>query len=411
MKSASSPTTARPKPSTFLGESTEVLQQFQTPLASVLRALGGIKKSGDLERLLGLDRTLAWQLVKVAESTDPLENAANVPSRVSIERFVQGAESLGIATDLTGPLLSAHEQFESLVARHAGDRVCFNTMVSAAGKGEQWYAKELQHRRNVFRGMSHMLGIQAGMLLRSSLVRRMPDNPDMAETICIGGVAHLRLLREIDRINIYQSRVYRKLDDGVSYQSNLERTNVYGNEALDGYRLSEFCSTRDSQVEMVHGDSGWIYGNLLNGAVGATGETSQYFATRYYNIPHPERREGQFGTRVHIELPVKTYVVDEFVEPGFADQWQTNVAIMVGSSASDRAAPPSIERTLPTRAEMEYLGTGIPPLKEYPRYLEMIKAVADCAGVEISRYECWRLRVDYPLYGSTILSEFVEPRT
>ncbi|MCC9608187.1 hypothetical protein LOC68_01245 [Blastopirellula sp. JC732] len=404
---------ASPKKSPdFLSESAQILERLQQPLAGVMRALGGIKKSGDLERMLGLDRTLAWQLVKVAESTDPLENAANVPSRVSIERFVQGAQSLGVSSDLTTPLLAAHEQFESLVARHAGDRVCFNTMVSAAGKGEQWHAKELQHRRNVFRGMSHMLGVQAGLLLRSSFVRRLASDPDKVEAICIGGVSNLRLLRETERINIYQSRVFRQLEDGVSYHSNIERTNVYGNEEIDGYRLSDFCTSRDAQCEMIHGESGWIYGNLLNGAIGATGESSHYFGTRYYNIPHPAGREGQFATRLHIDLPVKVYIADEFIEPGFADDWIAQASAMVGSSASDRAAPPGIERTLPCRMDFECLGQGPPPaIKEFPDYPEMVRHVADHSGFDLSDYQCWRLRVEYPLYGSTIMSEFVEPRS
>ncbi len=396
--------------STFLSESTAVLRELQEQLTVVLRELGGVKKSGDLERMLGLDRTLAWQLVKVSESGDPLENAPQVPSRVSIERFVEGAHGVGVASEATTPLLEAHGAFETLVQRHAGDRVCFNSMISAAGKGNQWHAKELQHRRNVFRGMSHMLGVQAGLLLRSSIVRRMPENRDAVDSSVVGGVVDLRLLWEMERINVYQSRTFRKRDDGVSYQSDIARTNLRGQQDAEGYLLSSFCSPANPTVEMVHGDSGWIYGNLMHGSVGATAESTLLFGTRYYNIPHPEGREGQFSTRLHIELPVKSYVCDELIEPGFADDWLPRVETMVGSSSSDRAAPPGIERVLPSRLEFEPMGKGPKPLKEYKQYPELIESVAEQAGIDISQYECWRLRVDYPLYGSTISAELYDPR-
>lgn len=386
-----------------------MLRELQQQLTAVLRELGGIRKSGDLERMLGLDRTLAWQLVKVSESSDPLENAPQVPSRVSIERFVEGAHGVGVTVEATTPLLEAHDAFETLVQRHAGDRVCFNSMISAAGKGDQWHAKELQHRRNVFRGMSHMLGVQAGLLLRSSIVRRMPENPDAVDTRIIGGVANLRLLWEMERINVYQSRTFRKREDGVSYQSDIARTNLAGGEDAEGYLLSSFCCPSDPKVEMVPADSGWLYGNLMNGSVGATAESTLFFGTRYYNIPHPEGREGQFATRLHIEMPVKSYVCDELVEPGFADDWLSRVETMVGSSSSDRAAPPGIERLLPSRLEFEPMGKGPKPLKECRRYTELLESVAAQAGIDISQYECWRLRVDYPLYGSTISAELYDP--
>ncbi|HVJ88113.1 MAG TPA: hypothetical protein VM452_20785, partial [Caulifigura sp.] len=122
--------------SLFVTQSAAVVEQLQARLGDVLKALGNVTKSGDLERLLYLDRTLAWQLIKVAEAEIPLESAASVPSRVSMNRLVQGALALGVSDSLTRALLSAYDEFESLVERHAGDRVCFNSMVTAAVGGD-----------------------------------------------------------------------------------------------------------------------------------------------------------------------------------------------------------------------------------------------------------------------------------
>ncbi|GAA4437437.1 hypothetical protein GCM10023155_38280 [Bremerella cremea] len=386
-----------------------VLAELQTRLTSVMLGLGGVKKSGDLERMLGLDRTLAWQLLKVSESSQPLENAAQVPSRVSMNRFVEGAQSLGVEADTTDALLTAHEAFEDLVQRHSGDRVCFNSMISAAGQGDQWHAKELQHRRNVFRGMSHMLGVQAGMMLRSSILRKMPDNADAMEAFNVGGLIDLRLLWEMERINVYQSRTIRKADDGITYESDIARTTFDGDEEYDKHLLSSYCQPSVPQIEIVEGPNGWVYGNLLNGAVGATAESTVMFGTRYYNIPNPESRERQFGTRRYIDLPIKAYVVDELIEPGFASDWLPNVHVMVGTSLTDHRAPAGIERTLPSRLEMEFLGKGPKPIKGFRDYPQMMTEIGQNAGIDVSQYECWRLRVEYPLYGCTITSELIAP--
>ncbi|MBA4032940.1 MAG: hypothetical protein C0478_18895, partial [Planctomyces sp.] len=289
----------------FVEEATLVMTRLQEQIGAILRALGGVRKAGDLERLMNLDRTLSWQLIKIAEAEIPLESAGSVPSRVSINRLIERSKAQGVSDAAVEGLLAAYAEFESLVERHAGDRVCFNSMVSATGAGAGWHTAELQHRRNVFRGMSHMMGIQAQALVRCGIVRRSTENTEAVNLVLVGGLVDLRLLWEIERVNVFRSRTVGS-GQGANYRKGIRRTNLLGTENLDGYLLKEYCSSPAPDVEMVFGDAGWIYGNLLNGRVGATGESSLFFGVNYQNIPDPTGREGEVGSRSIIDLPVKT---------------------------------------------------------------------------------------------------------
>ncbi|QDV30576.1 hypothetical protein Spb1_25100 [Planctopirus ephydatiae] len=396
-------------PSGFMDEAAVVMSSLNHQVATILRALGGIKKAGDLERLMDLDRTLSWQLLKIAEAKVPLEAAASVPSRVSINRFIEGSRVRGVNEKLLEGLLSAYNQFETLVERHAGDRVCFNSMVSAAGARDGWHAAELQHRRNVFRGMSHMLGVQAQTLIRCGIIQKSKEQSGVVNLVMVGGLVDLRLLWEIDRVNVFRSRTVGN-GPGANHRKGIRRTNLAGTEDLGGYLLQDFCSQPAPDVEMVFGEAGWIYGNLLHGNVGATGESTLFFGVNYRNIPDPTGQEGVVGSRCVMDLPVKSYVTDLLVEPGFADDWEPNVQVLVGGSSSDQPSPPGIERNLPTQLQMENLGTGPSVIREYPGYSSMIRTIATGAGYDIDQYTCWRLRVDYPLYGCEIIGELIDPR-
>ncbi|HVJ88097.1 MAG TPA: hypothetical protein VM452_20705, partial [Caulifigura sp.] len=270
------------------------------------------------------------------------------------------------------------------------------------------HAAELQHRRNVFRGMSHMTGVQAGALIRCGIVRRMPDDPERVELLLLGGLVDLRLLWEIERVNVFRSRTF-GTGQGPGYRKEIVRTPISDQEGLGGYLLENYCSSPAPNVEMVSGEAGWIYGNLLDGRVGATAESTMFFGVRYRHIPNPAGREGEYGARSLIDLPVKVYVADMLIEHDLAPDWTPQVQVLIGSSSSDQPSPPGIERSLPSQLDFEFLGTGPSIVKELRTYPEMVRGVAAQAGCDVSGFDCWRLRVEYPLYGSEIVSELVEP--
>ncbi|MBA4031727.1 MAG: hypothetical protein C0478_12675 [Planctomyces sp.] len=102
-------------------------------------------------------------------------------------------------------------------------------------------------------------------------------------------------------------------------------------------------------------------------------------------------------------------MADLFVEPGFAVGWEPNVQVLVGGSSNDQPSPPGIERSLPTQMAMEHLGQGPSLIQECPGYSQLAKEAATKAGCDLSQYDCWRLRVEYPLYGCEIIGELVDP--
>src|SRR4051812_6965524 len=87
-------TLTRPEHGTDRGferSATMVLGQLQSSMMALVRAVARaeVRKAADVERALGMDRKLCWQVFRIATASNPLAAGANVPARVSIERLLK----------------------------------------------------------------------------------------------------------------------------------------------------------------------------------------------------------------------------------------------------------------------------------------------------------------------------------
>ncbi|HWL09995.1 MAG TPA: hypothetical protein VNQ76_16440 [Planctomicrobium sp.] len=391
----------------FERETIAVLSSLKNAISCVLIHLGGIRRPTDLEHLLQLDRTLAWQLIKVSETETPLENATIIPSLVSMERFAKAAIRLGVPAEQTESMLDSCREFENLVKRQAGGRVCFNSMVSAATMDDDWHATERQHRRNIFRGASHMTGTQAGVMC-STVIHRRGDRPQFCESLMLSGFVDLRVLWKIDAINVYRSR-FSSRALGADFRKGMQREPIFKERGTTGYLLSEFCTGPSPNVRISDGADGWILGDLLNAEIGIPGESTVLFGSCYRNVPYPALTDRYIASQSQIYIPVKLVMIDLLIEPGLFPGWLPSACVRVGTSMTDQVAPGSEERTLPTRVELERIGTGPALIKEFPRYSEAVQTTCSQAGWNIKNYENWRLRLEFPLFQSMIRAQLSHP--
>ncbi|WP_437186849.1 hypothetical protein SH668x_000214 [Planctomicrobium sp. SH668] len=391
------------KQATFEAQAITVLAPLQSSIAAILRTLGGINRPSALEQLLQIDHTLAWQLVKVAEAETPLEGGAHIPSRVSMKRFARSAAKLGVPAEQTKSMLQAYSDFEVLVKEQAGGRVCFNSMASAASMDEGWHVSERQHRRNIFRGVSHIAGIQASLMLKTMIYRRGGQS-SLLDAISISGLVDLRLLWKIPEVNVFRSRISSRIE-GAKIRDQTKRLPLSDQDSVTSYAITDFCSNPNANIRITEGTEGWILGDLIDASVGISGESTVIFGCQYLNVPNPTGLDNYMAVQASVEKPVKMAVIDVLAEPGLFTDWTASASVRLGTSMTDKTATPSEERVLPTRVELQRLGTGPAILKEYPNYPALIHHGAKQVEWEVSTYECWRLKLEYPLFQSVIRAQ------
>src|SRR5690554_2855365 len=94
----------------FEAEVTAVLSRVRSSLAQIISLVPQqITTAADLERELGVRKTLAWQVFRTAQASDPLAQGPQLPGKRAMERFFEAAAKAGVSRQ---PLNDARKAVE-----------------------------------------------------------------------------------------------------------------------------------------------------------------------------------------------------------------------------------------------------------------------------------------------------------
>ena len=374
-------------------------------LRSVLADLDGISKPADLQRALKLDQTLSWQLFKISGASDVLSGGSVVPSRTSLERFLKAAKARGVSAAKVQQVLAAHTAFEDLITLHAGDRVTFNSMVSASsGLDEEWLATDLQHRRNMFRALSHSMGMRTKTRVQLVIVNDSPEEL-LANYAVITGAVDTRVLRDFPSLRVYGMEIL-----GNQHKQMTRRPLGTGPEA-NGYLLSEFSSPVSGAIQLNESrseNSVFFEASLKTPVVGNVGSSTLMFGEAMLNYPFEEGEERGFGAIA--ARPYEVLINDMLIMPGSYKGLTPRPAVYWRSFNDADGANPATQMVEGNFA-VERLGTGPDALAtpDVPNYPAMARGAVRSLGWDLERAEAWRIRVEYPMYQTNIRMSWNPP--
>ncbi len=147
-----------------------VLTTLQVALVEVVRELPGKNaRAVDLQRTLGLDRKLGWQLFTFVVAPQPLSEILSVPGGPSMRRILATASKSHVSRTTVNRAAQAYERFEALVADHGGDRAELVSLISGLVPGSDQH-HESKIRKGLFRGLAHVWGMQASQITRTAII-------------------------------------------------------------------------------------------------------------------------------------------------------------------------------------------------------------------------------------------------
>ncbi len=374
---------------TFHSESDEVLADVRRAFGTVLATLG-VRRPIELQRLLKLDSKMSWQICKVAGLSGRTASIPSVPSRASVTRFVNGVSAAGVPARQVQSLNTAYNRFEQLVERHAGDRTSFNSLVASPTElSKEWLATDLQHRRNMFRGESHVMGVHARTRLVAGIFER--DSGGGHRFLSLTGYVGLRVLRAMDLIRVHGCSTHNNNHDAYS-QISQHRSLTAGSK--DSFLLETFCSQPVSNMQVSHGgpiDNSWVRTYLVRPDIGNMGLTTVMFGESYL-FKQPVETNSALVT-----IPLEVLMIDVLAAPGlFCDAPSLSV-FREGDMVVADSPPPTI---LLGDYKVQSLGRGTSDLAtaDVPNYPDLIHAAALDLQGDIETFDVWRVRLEFPVY-------------
>lgn len=375
-------------------EALAVLTEIRLALAELIAGLSKpVRRAVDLERSLGLDKKLAWQIFRVANAPDPHTEVANLPAWSSVRRLLDAARRRRVAGEVVGRLGAAFEKFESFTLVHARDRESLVSMLSglSGGRDEQY---ELKVRKSLFRAAAHVWGLHCRLAVRTAILHAKPG----AQFVEDGAVIQASI--GLERVRVNQATEF------VMAMRTVAEPPVAGAACVTPIHhpaemLAEFC---EGPLPRIVGTGGPEEGETrLSLPPGRTGAVTLYSMQLHENVT-TVRQPSYFG-RTLLTTPSEAMVWELLVPVGWTVPTTVRAAMYGCRAHPERVFSEQASDLMHQQETVEYLGEmeRVPPLEGSARHSEAVARVLERLGWMGTRFDVYRARVQYPVM-HTLLS-------
>jgi hypothetical protein len=395
-------------PCSFDLDSQRVIRDCRAAFAELIAGAGeAIRTASDLQRALQLDMKLAWQIHKIATGGS-IAVGVHMPGRPNVRKLIHAAKRRGVSPEVLEKVAAAAEEFERLVATHAGDRSTFDSMVGTHGAEDQGEALALRQKRAAFRANRHLRGAQAAVQLKSMLLHPSED-PCLLDVVAIQGYVDLRRVRYDGPLVV--SRVRLSDDDHAVRTSEWEPLGPVAGQSPESSLLGAFCSPDLPPFRAVRTSGNFVLGELAGHGVGNRSAVTcidGYLARAA--VPKYRDQSNVYGAMLTwVPIPCEVLVLDLIVHEDALDRLNPIVGCY-GTRLSESELPGAMESCdrLPVNESIVFLGKGLPVLHsaDIPRHAEMYAAVFKKLGWAAERFAVYRCRIAFPIMLSSALVRF-----
>src|SRR6185295_2886927 len=100
----------------FEDDARRVLSEVRAAFGNLLEAIPGeVRRAAELQRRLGLDSALAWQVHRASTASDPLAIGRHLPGAAALARVLEAARGVGVPDATIDRTTQAYAQFLELI--------------------------------------------------------------------------------------------------------------------------------------------------------------------------------------------------------------------------------------------------------------------------------------------------------
>jgi len=396
----------------FEADAEAVLSRVRDAFAQIVESLRGNTRQGkDLHQALGIDKTLAWKILKVAHGADLFMIVQHVPGPAGVKTFLEAAKRREVPARIVESATAAVADFEQLIDRHAGDRASLEMMAAGFAKHGR-ASSELGYRKAAVRGNSYTWGVHAATQLKADFMWPGSQAGQVDIASLRGLVGFRRLRRNVPWV-IARARCTD--NDGETRRpftpTPIDRPAPESEGIAPVPLLRDFCSEPLPSFRRVAGGDGFLEDELVAGPVGIrgavtciTGEISRNVAS-YFRDEH--NLFGDFIVR--LRTPCDTLIFDLFVHEGLFRDVRPELGVyseLAGGApypAGDR-----IRNRLSVSASVDLLGKGpgVVHSPDVPRYAEMVRYVLGKLAWDGNCLSVYRVRLQFPPIPTSVVMRY-----
>ncbi|MGH7130443.1 MAG: hypothetical protein ACREJO_00650 [Phycisphaerales bacterium] len=392
----------------FQIDSLGVLSEFRDACIALLRATPGPTDScQDVEKSLGVDAKLAWQVLRMGRATDPLGAGIGVPARVSMQKLLASAKRRRVPRETVERVATAFEGYERLVREHAGERSEFEAMIRAQLPAER-EKQELASKQLVSKGISQIKGIVLEQHLSTGFFQPNADGRTL-DGVVLSGYFGLRRLRQDVPLNI---------STGDLASPGSHSLDLGGHPVADfaATLLGSFCTSPLPDFRVFEA-GGLKYRQLATSEIGMRSAADIVMADRR-NAGRP--RYFTAGGKTHTGVTywdsyaARHATMDVFVHTDLFPGVVPELAIYDTSTDGTVRLFNDPTRVM-DRLHMHEVIRPLPPgiagarSAHIPRYMEMLEYVYGKTGWNPAEFRGYRLEIQYPLHSAEYMIGFKLP--
>ena len=398
-----------PTSRSFAEDAEYTLRRVRGSIVETLGALGiENERPQDIARQLGLHKSLAWKIAKIAQASDPFSLYQHIPGAGGLGIFLEHAQQHGAPTNVLDSVRTSVETLDELQVVHASDRATFELMLSSFARDGQ---PELlvNHRKQLFRGSLGVWGIQAKTEFLCYLVQPSKPGSAVCDIACLKGFVDLQRLRPDVPWCLCKSRC--ATDDGETVTQPVNRVPLH--EDFVGVDraplLPQFCSSPLPELRRVKVGKGFVHDELVEGPIGNTGAvtcvTGEVLREVISNKRSEDNKRGYWTLNVF--TPIEWVIFDLIVHESMADLMPPKLSMhsKLGGEP-EYFEPGSSGIKLPLTEQMEDLGNpAVVQIPAVPRYREMVSYVFDKLEWDADAFRGYRAAIQYPALSSSVVLE------
>ncbi len=314
-----------------------------------------------------------------------------------MKRFMAAAAARGVPPQKIVAVDEALAAFHEVVTTYASDRAAFDVMLASIAGGDAAEVLTIQHRRNAYRSVSPLWGVQMDVMLHQMIVRLSADGRGTDE--CYVNVKNgLRLLRNSVRPLVQGHRE-------PPAASSAPVTAPLDAAAAAKYMapvLPEFCSQPMPRFHTTHTPDGWDLTVVDPDQMGRKGAVSLAFSGITRGIPLTKDVDGRpmVHTGMLVLTPVQSMVLELFVHRESFPDASPQLRVFAYTPGG-YALPEMIQyaQNFELHEKVEALGSAsrAAAVPEVMRYSDMVPHVFGLLGWDAAEFDVYRVRIDYPL--------------
>ena len=389
-------------------EVSEIIGELKIAYAVLLTAVPDCTCAIDVERRLGLNKKLAWQVFRVARAENPLEAGARVPGPAATREVLRAAKRYGLDDEVADRVATLSDRFHAMVQRHAADRSSFDLMLSAVTRdGLDGRNREL--KRSAFRANRQLLGKYCEADVFTLLVHPGAKS-DTVDMCSLRGLVDLHRLRPTVGLEIARHRYDFK--DGA-----IQQREAIDNDGTEGHGppialLRKFCSQPIPDIRQVECSDGFVRSFAETSKLGRRAAVTCFLAdvTRNSDPSAAGDRQRAIGSIHEIATPSRVLYLDCLVDERICGDHAP--ALRVLTNRRDADAWPADDPTvlLPVQERVDRIGKGpsavtAPEVAQYP---EMIEHLTVRLGWDANRLVLFRTRIEHPVLNAVAWMRFGE---